>query len=353
MSDLLQDPMNLTLLELLTKGDGVEVNISWLSKVLKKHRNTIKIHVSELVDHGILNEPAFPLKWMFDEYPLLVIVRSDLPKNEDVIKFVKEDRNILGAFQVKDEEYNMLFFELHEDIYQYEEWRDRIVKENRIPPREKRYPANSIFFTNRKMIKYQPHSSISVIERSFRLDPHMKINGLKMNPLTISILKKLLLGEGIRTNENVLSKRLEVHRKTIERRVKALLKGGILSKPNCMFPEWLVPPDHILVYYLVEARRSKIQMIREIIKDPHIPLALHAHTGGYNLLLFGVFPNVESHFLWEEVYEKNFPGCLGRVKKIYLSPKMNISIDIEKVTLGIIEKYRNETRLSRSLKTSE
>jgi predicted transcriptional regulator len=337
---------------MLTNGDGVEMNISSLSNTLKKHRNTIKMHVKDLIDHGIINEPSYPLQWLFVEYPLLVIVRSDLPKTDEVNNFVREDKNILGAFQVRDEEYNTLFLELHEDIYQYEEWRDRIVKENRIPPREKRYPANSIFFSNKKMIKYQPHSSISVIERSFRKDHNMKINGLRMNSLTISLLKKLLFGEGVRTNENILSKKLEVHRKTVERRISALLDRGILSKPNCMFPEWLVPPDHILVYYLVEARKSKQQMIREIKKDPHIPMALHAHTGGYNLLLFGVFPNVESHFLWEEVYEKKFPGCLGRVKKIYLSPKMTISMDIEKVTLGIIEKYRNESRLSRSLITS-
>jgi hypothetical protein len=342
MSELLSDPLNLELLDLLTNGDGVEVNVSWLSKILKKHRNTIKMHVGELVDHSIIKEPAFPLKWMFNEYPLLVIVRSDLPKTEEVNKFVREDKNILGAFHVKDEEYNMLFFELHEDIFQYEEWRDRIVEENRIPPREKRYPANSIFFSNRKMIKYQPHSSISIIERSFKDDPHMKLNGLRMNRLTISILKRLLMGEGIRTNENLLSTTLGVHRKTIERRKNSLMERGIISEPACMFPEWLVPPDHILVHYLVEIRRSKNNLIKDVSKDPHIPMALHAHTGGYNLLLFGVFPNVEDHFLWEEVYDRKFPGCMGRVKKIYLSPKMITSMDIKKVSKGIITKYRNK-----------
>jgi hypothetical protein len=342
MSDLLNDPLNIKLLELVTNGKGVEVNISSLSKTFKKHRNTIKMHVNDLVDSRIINEPSFPLKWMFNEYPLLVIVRSDLPRTDEVNRFVQEDNNILGAFQVKDEEYNMLFFELHEDIYQYEEWRDRIVQENRIPPREKRYPANSIFFSNRKMIKYHPYSSISIIERSFREDAHLKLNGLRMSQLTISILKRLLMGEGIRTNETLLSSALDVHRKTIERRINALMNDGVISKPSCMFPEWLVPPDHILVHYLVEVRRAKSNLIKDVIKDPHIPLALHAHTGGYNLLLFGVFPNVEDHFLWEEVYDRKFPGCMGRVKKIYLSPKMITSMDIKKVSQGIIMKYRKK-----------
>jgi predicted transcriptional regulator/DNA-binding transcriptional ArsR family regulator len=339
MNDLLHDPLNQRLIEALIKGEGVEVNISSLSRSFKKHRNTIKMHLNDLIEHGIIKEPAYSLKWVFQEYPLLVIVRSDLPRTDEVRKFVKEDMNIIGAFYVRNEEYNMLFIELHENLYQYEEWRDRIVKEKWIPPREKRYPANSIFFSNRKMIKYQPHSSISVIQRSFRKDDHLKINGLRMNSLSMSILKKLLIGEGIRTNENLLSKKLDVHRKTIRRRISTLKEEGILSKPTSMFPEWFIPPDYILVYYLVEARRSKSLLIKDIVKDPHIPMAHHANMGGYNLLLFGVFPNVESHFLWEEVYEKKFPGCFGRVKKIYLSPKMTTSLDIRKISLGILKKY--------------
>jgi hypothetical protein len=213
------------------------------------------------------------------------------------------------------------------------------VEENRIPSREKRYPANSIFFSNRKIIKFQPFSSIAIIERSFNNDPHLKMNGLKMNHLTISILKRLLMGEGIRTNENMLSSVLDVHRKTIERRVDLLLEGGIISDPCSRFPHWLVPPDHILVQYMVEIRNHKKHIIRDIIKDPYVPMALHAHTGGYNLLILGVFPNVEDHFLWEEIYNEKFPGCLGRVKKIYLSPKMVRSMDVKKISNGIIDRY--------------
>ena len=58
--------------------------------------------------------------------------------------------------------------------------------------------------------------------------------------------------------------------------------------------------------------------------------------GRYNLLLFGVFSSVEEHFAWEANFESRFPGCIGAMKKIYLSPKMTASIDQQKVSLGII-----------------
>jgi len=344
MSELLSDQLNLDLLKCICQGEGVEVNVNSLSKTFKKHRNTIKMHLNDLIDNRIIDGPAYPLLWTFREYPLLVIARSDLPRSDEVHDFIIEDEHIAGAFNVRDEEYNMLFMEFHEDLFLYEEWRDRIVQENRIPPREKRYPANSLFFSNRKMIKYQPHSSIGIMERRLKKNGHIDINGARIDPLSFSILKKIMTGEGIRTVENTLSKKLEVHRKTVERRISALMEQGIISKPVCIYPEWLVPPDHILVYYMVEARRSRANIIREIKRDPHIPMALHAHIGGYNLLVFGVFSNVESHFIWEESYENKFPGCFGRMKKIYLSPKMTTTIDFRKVSIGILKKYQEKLR---------
>ncbi len=89
MNDLLKDPLNQQLIEALIRGEGVEVNISSLSRSFKKHRNTIKMHLNDLIDHGIIKEPSYSLKWVFQEYPLLVIVRSDLPRTDEVRKFVK------------------------------------------------------------------------------------------------------------------------------------------------------------------------------------------------------------------------------------------------------------------------
>ena len=166
------------------------------------------------------------------------------------------------------------------------------------------------------------------------------IDYYKMNELCIKILKKLVMAEGIRTNENLLSQKLKVHRKTIERRISSLLQDNIISKPACRFPRFLVPPDHILVYCLLEIKKSKDKIIQAIKSDSHIPLALEANVGRYNLLLFKVFFNVEDHFKWEENFDNRFPGCIGAMKKLFLSPQMTTSINQQKVSLGIISKRK-------------
>jgi hypothetical protein len=158
-----------------------------------------------------------------------------------------------------------------------------------------------------------------------------------MNMLSFQILKTLVLGEGLRTNENMLAQELNVHRKTIERRLSLLLKGNIISKPVCRFPRFFVPPDHILVYCLIEIKKNRDKIIKVIKTDPHIPLALETSMGRYNLLLFKVFVNVEEHFKWEERYDKRFPDSIGALKKIILSPQMTASIDQQKVSLSIIK----------------
>jgi len=168
------------------------------------------------------------------------------------------------------------------------------------------------------------------------------LNGFRLNPLCFQIMKKLVLGEGIRTNENLLAQKLKVHRKTIERRIEDLVNAGIVSRPACRFPKFFVPPDHILVYYLVEIKKSLDKIIKAIKADSNIPLALEASIGRYNLLLFGSFFNVEDHFKWEEIYDKRFPDCIGAMKKIYLSPQMTASIDQQKVSLNIIKQRKEQ-----------
>ena len=339
---MLNDMLNLDILENICSGTGVEVNISALANTFKRHRNTIKEQVKALFDYKIINRPIYPFMWLYQEYPLLVIVRADLPKSERTDKFLKEDEHIFGAFYVRDEEYNTLLIEFFKDIYEHGEWRKDIVAESKIPPREIRYPAHALFFSNRHIIKYQPHAPIYRMEELYKNGEELELNGYKLNNLCFQIFKKLVLGEGIRTNENMLAQKLDVHRKTIERRVSDLLKAGIVTKPACRFPKFFVPPDHILVYYLVEVKKSWDKVIKAIKIDPSIPLAMEANVGRYNLLLFGSFLNVEDHFNWEESYDTRFPECIGAMKKIYLSPRMTASIDQQKVSLRIIKSRKEQ-----------
>jgi hypothetical protein len=179
----------------------------------------------------------------------------------------------------------------------------------------------------------------------------MEINGYKINGLGFEILKKLLLGEGIRTNENQLAEKLDVHRKTIERRIAMLLNENVVGPPLCRFPNLFVLMNQILVYYLVEIKKSQDKIIRAIKADPHIPLMFETNIGRYNLLLFGTFFTVEEHFEWEERYDQRFPDCIGAMKKIYLSPTMTASIDQQKVSLGIIRQKKEEAYGKQLLET--
>jgi DNA-binding Lrp family transcriptional regulator len=344
MSELLNDALNLEILENICSGMGVEVNISALSKSFKKHRNTIKAHVKELFEHKIIDRPIYPFIWLYQEFPLLVVARADLPRNEKIDKFLIEDEHIFAVFYVRDEEYNTLLIEYHKDLHTYGEWRKKIVAEDKIPPRETRYPASALFFSTKNIIKYQPNSPVHIMEERFKKGEEIKINGCKMNGLHVQILKKLMFGDGIRTNENVLAQKLKVHRRTIERRISELLKENIVLNPVCRFPKFFVPPEQILVYYLVEIKKAKDKILNAIKSDAHVPLAMESNMGRYNLLLFGVFFNVEDHFRWEEGYEKRFPECFGAMKKIYLSPTMTASIDQQYVSLCIIKNRKESLR---------
>jgi DNA-binding Lrp family transcriptional regulator len=340
MSELFNEKLNLGILERICSGVGVEVNISQLAKSLGRHRHTVKEHVRELFEHKIIDRPIYPFMWLYTEYPLLVIVRADLPRNRKTDDFLNNDEHIFGAFYVRDEEYNTLLIEYHSDIYSYGEWRKRIVDDSKIPQRETRSPAQALFFSTKNVLKYQPYSPIYNMDDRYKRGQELEVNGYRMSTFSFQILKKLMLGEGIRTNEYVLARDLEVHRKTIERRIDALLRDNIIGKPVSRFPKFFVPPNEILVYSLIEVKKSRDKIMRSIGNDPCVPLALEANIGRYNLLLFGVFFNVDEHFRWEEKYEKNFPDCIGAMKNTYLTPEMTASIDQQKVSLGIIKQKK-------------
>ena len=348
MAELLDDRLNLDILENLCRGIGVEVNISDLASTLKKHRNTIRTHVDGLLEKKIILRPIYPFLQLYTEYPLLVVARADLPRSAAIERFLQEDEQIFSAYYVRDEEFNTLMIEFHKDLYAYSLWRGKIVAERKIPPRETRYPADSATIDMRNLIKYQPNSAMHVIEERYRSGEKVAFDGYELEDLSFNILKRLTMGEGIRTNENQLSKDLGVHRKTVERRIAAMLDAKIVGPPVCRFPHLFVAPNQILVYYLVEIKRAKSKVFQAIIQDPCISMAVEISTRRYNLLLFGVFFSVEEHFQWEERYDTRFPNSIGAMKKIYLTPSMSAPIDQQKVSLSIIQ-HKKEVLYGREL----
>jgi predicted transcriptional regulator len=338
MNYLLNDTLNLQLLLHICAGEGVHVNINELSRILKKHRNTIRERVNELFDHGILTKPAYPFSWLYHEYPLMIIARADLPRDVRTGRFIEEDPHIFAAFFKRDEEYNTLLLEYHKDLYSYLTWNDTIIYDWKLPPQETRYPTDAMFFSNQTFIKYNPEHLILLVENDYE-KIHRRLNGYEFDTLSLQILKKLIQGEGIQTNEYVLAERLHIHRKTVERRIQSLLKEHIISPPVCRFPRFLVPPDYTLVMSLVELKKQHRQVESSWKNDSHIPLVIRASTGRYTHLVFSSFYSIRDHIEWEEKYNLEFAGSIGAIKNTYLSPSMMFSITPQFVSIEIIKSH--------------
>ena len=108
MNNLLESELNLNILKLILSGEGVEINISELSKQLGKHRNTIRDRINKLYEHKIINKPQYPFPWLFKELPLMVISKTNFIRDEKTKKFIEHDDYLFAAFFFKEEEYNTL-----------------------------------------------------------------------------------------------------------------------------------------------------------------------------------------------------------------------------------------------------
>jgi hypothetical protein len=199
MSDLLTDKINLDILENICSGAGVDVNISKLAKKFNKHRNTIKSQVDGLFQHEIINRPIYPLAWLYREYPLMIIARAELPRNDTLLQWFKKDKHIFAVFYVKDEEYDTFLIEYHKDFHTYSKWKKNIRNETHNLVKDVRNPAHALIFSTRDMIKYQPYSPIFMMEENFNNGDLTEMNGYKINTLGFQILKQLVMGECIRT----------------------------------------------------------------------------------------------------------------------------------------------------------
>ncbi|MHA2297947.1 MAG: hypothetical protein ACXAEU_04470 [Candidatus Hodarchaeales archaeon] len=344
MSALLEDLLNLKILNSLCSGTGIAVNINEISKKFGKHRNTVKAKINEFFDHKIIDRPIYPLQWFFKKYHLLVIEKGDFPRDSKTNEWIEKDPYIWAAFFIKEEEYNTLLFGLHESLYAYQNWRESIIDEKKISMGEIRpYLSEVIISTAQSIIKFDPSASIQIMEENYRKGRHKRINGLKMDDFSFDLLKALLSGKGIRTNENLLAKKLDVHRITVQRRIDNLVKNKIISRPTCHFPRIWVPPEYFFVLSLVEIRKNKDLVLNTLKNDPHVPFIIKTYSGRYNLIIFSNFYRIEDHLAWQEEYDQRFNGSIGAVKNTYLSPAMTFSISQEYVSLVYLQKKLKES----------
>ncbi len=346
MNELLNDQLNIDILRLACSGQGVDVNISELSTLLGKHRNTIQSRFDSLIQHEIIDLPFLPFQWIMNELPLFVIEKINLPRNAKTNLWIEIDPNILAAFFVKEEEYNTLMIELHRDLYDYQIWKERILGENQILLKNGSdyIPSEPYYLSTKAILKNNPESAFEVFKSNYHRGYHPKVNGLDLDDIAVDLLEALLSGKGVHINPNSLAKSLNVHRKTIQRRLDLLLEEKIVLPPTCRFPRIWTPPDYFLVISLLEIRKNKNRIAKLLMDDPHVTMLFKANVGRYNLLSFNSFYRIDDYLAWEEEYDQRFPDTFGAVKNFYLSPAMTFAINQQYVSLEYLNAQKEKVR---------
>ena len=338
MNKLLNNESTLKLLQLICAGEGVHINISKSAQEFNKHRNTIQSRVDQLIDLKIIEKPYYPLQWLLNEYPLLVISKEKFYRDETTKTLIENDPHIIAGFFFQEEVYNTLTIQFHADLYSYQTWSDNILEDGKIIKEEDRHPPDALLFSIKRILKFDPRAPLRVIESGFKKGIIKEVGGLELDPLTLKILKIVLSGEGIRTNENFLARTLDVNRNTITRQIQNLLQKKIISKPVSRFPLVFVPPNYMLIFSLFEIKRRCKEVEGFIRRDPRVPLLIKANVERYNYFVTSVFRTVEDHLKWQERYTQNFSACIEAIKNTYLSPAMSFSIKQNFVSLELLKR---------------
>ncbi len=352
MSELLEDMDNLKIMDELVSGNAVSVNISELSRLLGRHRNTIKNKVDTIFDHNIIDPPVYPFHGLYKVYPLLAVVNLDIPDeknvNEKIIRWVKEDPQIFAAFRFRQGEYNTILFTYHENITAYQLWMSTVPSilmiNYGVEEKQSKFESSTAYFSNQLMIKYNPSTGINLIEKDFQEKGGLKLRGYELKGLDLNIIRCLVNGKGIKTNHTLLCDRTGLHRKTVEKRIKALKEDGLLGAPVSRFPNFFVPPNYLLTYILVQFKKLDERILNEIIIDTNIPIAIQTIHGKFNLLMFGNHSSLDDHLQWEENYRTMFPDSFGSAQITYLSPEMTINFNQQIVSLSYIREKLGESQ---------
>lgn len=338
------DLVCLKLLEQLVNGIGVEINITELSKIFDKHRNTIAHKINKFFEHKILEKPFCSFTHIFDKHSIMVIEKGDFPRDVKTNTWIKNDSSIWNAYCIKEEEYNTLLLILIDDLFTYNKWHESIVEESKITFGERIFPSEPLFLSTKSIFKFNPTESFRLLETNFNSTHDVLINGLKFDELSINLLGALLNGQGIRINENYLARQLHVNRRTAQRRIDSLLENNIICQPVCRFPNLWAPPDYFQILSLVEIKKDKHQIIQYLKQDPHVPFLITANYQRYNVVFFSVFKMMNEYLLWQENYDQQFPDSFGAIKNTFVSPAMTFQQDPEYISKCYIQQLLNRVQ---------
>jgi len=334
----LDDEINLRLLRYLVSGEGITINIRSIAKDLEIHRATAKRKLEILFNSNILTTPFYPFPYLYEAYPLLILVKADMPRSKDVVDFLKDDSHIFAAFSCMEGPYNTFLIEFFKDLESYHSWRERIVKDYKIPSRENRTPADATIFCNKLTFKYAPNCLSKDLLKDFNRNKSIDINNINLDGDSFKILFNVMNGKYILRNDTFLSNELGINRKTVKSRVEGLIKQNVIGMPKCFFPNLFVPPGYNFIVSLIEVK-SRVSEIRSyIINHNNITKAQEASTGRYNLLIFSAFKTIEDFFNMGDDIFTNYSGSIGAIQNIILSSKMIHAIKPQKLSLAWIER---------------
>jgi len=341
VSNTTDDDLNYRILKGLVYGSQVSVNVHCLSTSLNKHRNTVRTRVKEIFENHVLSPPIFPYVGLYKDYPLLAMVWTELPYEESIEEWFRDDPHVFAAFRSRYSEYNTLIISYHKGITEYQLWRENLFVEKKLPLVDGAEPLSSAsLFSNQLIIKHDPNAPVYLLEKELREKGSLVLNGYSLDDLSMQIVKLLTRGKCIKINENKLAKELGVNRKTATKRIHDLIKERWISTPVCRFPNFFTPPHYILAICKLEIRSAKQKFIQGIRSDPHVTMAFDIKEGRYNVLLFGAFKNLEEELEWEIKQGLYLPKSIGQVDIQYVATKGIIELNQAKVSLSTIdEKY--------------
>jgi len=205
-----------------------------------------------------------------------------------------------------------------------------------VDPEYSNFRSSTAYFSNQLMIKYNPSTGINLIEQDYKRNGSVRLRGYELDELDLDIIRCLVNGKGVKTNHTLLCDKTGLHRKTVEKRIDALVGDRLLAPPVCRFPNFFVPPNYLLTYMLVQFKKLDERILNEIIIDPHIPIAVQTIHEKYNMLIFGNHSSLDDHIAWEENYRTLFPDSFGSAEITYLSPEMTINFNQQIVSLSYI-----------------
>jgi DNA-binding Lrp family transcriptional regulator len=253
-----------------------------------------------------------------------------------VEKWFEEDPHIFAAFRSRYAEYNTLLIQFHKDIKNYELWREKLTVSEPLSLNNGYLKQTSTsIFLNDFMIKFNPNDPVYLLEEDLKINKKITINGYDLGNLDFKIIKLLLGGSCIKINESQISSELGIHRSTILRRIQSLMDEKLISSPVCRFPNFFTPPGYVLAVCRLDIKSNKEEFIKNIRNDPHVTLVYNTHSGGFNLLLFAAFKNLDEELKWELRYSTILPESLDKIDVRFYSLAGAIEMGHSNVSLSI------------------